>query len=52
MPSSHRHCTSTRVVVEMPVVMQRKVPQIRNVLKTAEIPPAKFVDRIVDAPRP
>ena len=29
-----------------------KVPQIRTVLKTVEIPPAKFVDRVMDAPRP
>ena len=38
--------------VEMLVVMQRKVPQIQTVLKTVEIPPAKIVDRVVDAPRP
>ena len=39
-----------KVVVEMPVVMQRKVPQIRTVLKTVEIPRAKFVGRVVEAP--
>ena len=39
-----------KVVVEMPVVMQRKVPQNRTVLKTVEIPPAKFVGSVVEAP--
>ena len=38
--------------IHRPVVMQRKVPQIRTVLKTMEIPPAKFVDRVVDWPEP
>ena len=38
--------------IHRPVVMQRKVPQIRTVLKTVEIPPAKFVDRVVDGPEP
>ena len=38
--------------IHRPVVLQRQVPQIRTVLKTVEIPPAKFVDRVVDAPRP
>ena len=41
-----------KVVVEMLVVMQRKVPRIRTVLKTVEFPPARIVDRVVDAPRP
>ena len=38
--------------IHRPVVMQRQVPQIRTVLKTVEIPPANFVDRVVDAPQP
>ena len=48
MPSSHT-LHIDKVVVEMPVVMQRKVPQIRTELKTVEIPPAKFVGRVVEA---
>ena len=38
------------VVVEMPVVRQRKVPQIRTASNTVEIPPLKFVGRVMEAP--
>ena len=41
-----------KVVVDTHVVMQRKVAQIRTVLKTVEIPPAKLVGRVVEAPGP
>ena len=38
------------VVVEMPVVRQRKVPQIRTASNTVEIPPLMFVGRVMEAP--
>ena len=38
------------VVVEMPVVMQKKVPQIQTVLRTVESPPVQFAGRVMDVP--
>ena len=39
-----------KVVVDMPVVMQRQVPQIQTVSKTVENPTAQFIDRDEEAP--
>ena len=38
-----------KVVVDLPVVMQRQVPRIRTVLKTVEDPPTQFVGRVMEA---
>ena len=36
--------------VDVPVVMQRQVPTVQKVQKTAEVPQVKFIHKVVDAP--
>ena len=40
----------TDKAVDMPVVMQRQVPDVRKVLKTVEAPQARSTDKVVDVP--
>ena len=38
-----------KVVVDLPMVMQRQVPRIQTVLMTVEGPPTQFVGRVMEA---
>ena len=37
-------------IMDVPVFMQRQVPQIQTVAKTVEVPPVPFIGRIADVP--